>query len=433
MSDLAKLDPSLNIQAYGPAEERIIIRGVSSVVGATTGVYLDETPLQGGFNSDIPGDNTPTLGLRDIDHVEVLKGPQGTLFGAGSMDGTVRVITNQPNLETFGGWVRGQAAGREPRRRALRRRRRVNIPSSATRWRMRLNVWGDDGGGYINQIISGHTLDHVNDTEQWGVRGQLLGAERPLLDCWRRRQLPAHAWSTAASTRRRFIGGLVNAPFSPYIGPNPQWTNQQPSQEPYYQDFQLYSLTAKYDLGFGQVIENSSYGYKDEFDANDTSPQDCSYNLCEGTGAFVPALYTAHPSYWYTLTTSASRPDVQGAVPVRGGRLLRARPHQLRRLGHERGTAGSGLAPCDLPEPVRARRPGSARPERRIPVRVRRHHAQQRSPVREQRAPDHRPSRVLHARRLERSRRTRRRRSASATSTPTWRTSSSPSRTSHPA
>ncbi len=71
VSDLSKLDPSLNIQAYGPAEERIIIRGISSVVGATTGVYLDETPLQGGFNADIPGDNTPTVGLYDIDqHVE---------------------------------------------------------------------------------------------------------------------------------------------------------------------------------------------------------------------------------------------------------------------------------------------------------------------------------------------------------------------------
>src|SRR5580658_488513 len=109
--DLSKLDPSLNIQTYGGAEQRIIIRGVSSVVGATTGVYFDETPLEGGFNSDIPGDNTPMLGLRDIDHVEVLKGPQGTLFGAGSMDGTLRIVTNQPNLNSYSGWVEADVGG----------------------------------------------------------------------------------------------------------------------------------------------------------------------------------------------------------------------------------------------------------------------------------------------------------------------------------
>ncbi|MEJ0065213.1 MAG: Plug domain-containing protein [Caulobacteraceae bacterium] len=127
-SDLAKLDPSLNIQTYGPAEQRIIIRGISSVVGATTGVYFDETPLEGGFNSDIPGDNTPTLGLRDIDHVEVLKGPQGTLFGAGSMDGTLRIVTNQPNLDSYSGWGGDRRRRRRARRHAVRGRGRRQHP-----------------------------------------------------------------------------------------------------------------------------------------------------------------------------------------------------------------------------------------------------------------------------------------------------------------
>ncbi len=63
----------------------------------TTGVYLDEAPLQGGFNSDIFGDNTPGLRLHDVDHIEVLKGPQGTLFGAGSMDGTCAWSPSSPS------------------------------------------------------------------------------------------------------------------------------------------------------------------------------------------------------------------------------------------------------------------------------------------------------------------------------------------------
>ncbi|HEY1751072.1 MAG TPA: TonB-dependent receptor [Caulobacteraceae bacterium] len=313
-SDLSKLDPSLNIQTFGPVEERIIIRGVSSIVGSTTGVYLDETPLQGGFNADIPGDNIPTLGLHDIDHVEVLKGPQGTLFGAGSMDGTLRVVTVQPNLENYSAWVQGEVAGVTHGDTLFDGSGGVNIPIVKDTLAMRINVWGTDGGGYINQVISGHTLFHVNDTEQWGVRGEVLWKPSDNFSLlgtanYQNTRVNGAQYSTP------FIGGLV-APASPWVGPYSQWTNVQPSQEPYYQDFQLYSLTAKYDLSFGQIIDNVSYGYKDEFDANDTSPQDCSYNICEGTGAFLPTVYTAHPSYWYGTDDLRFVSNFKGPVQI---------------------------------------------------------------------------------------------------------------------
>jgi outer membrane receptor protein involved in Fe transport len=343
-SDLAKLDPSLNIQTYGPVEERIIIRGVSSIVGSTTGVYLDETPLQGGFNADIPGDNIPTLGLRDIDHVEVLKGPQGTLFGAGSMDGTLRVVTTQPNLDSYGAWVQGEVAGVNHGDTLFDGSGGVNIPVVKDQLAMRINVWGTDGGGYIDQVISGHTLRHVNDTEQWGVRGEVLWKPNDRFSLlgtanYQNTQVNGAQYSTP------YIGGLINVT-SPFSGPYAPWTNQQPSQEPYYQDFQLYSLTGKYDLGVGQVILNSSYGYKDEFDANDTSPQDCSYNLCEGTGAFVPALYTAHPSYWYTTDDLRFTSSFKGPVQFVAG-VYYQHDHTSYDGSVIDVNRATGLAPCD--------------------------------------------------------------------------------------
>jgi iron complex outermembrane receptor protein len=345
-SDLSKLDPSLNIQTYGPAEQRIIIRGISSVVGATTGVYFDETPLEGGFNSDIPGDNTPTLGLRDIDHVEVLKGPQGTLFGAGSMDGTLRIVTNKPNTESYSGWVEAEAAGVAHGDGLFNGEGGVNIPIVQDKLAVRVNVWGEDGGGYINQVIDGHTLDHVNDTQLWGVRGEVL---------W----TPTSNFSllgTASYQNTRIDGaqlstvylgeGGYTSPTGPLVGPYPQWTNLQPSQEPYYQDFQLYSLTGNYDLGFGQIIANTSYGYKDEFLANDTSPQDCSYGLCEGTGVFPPALYTAHPSYWYTTDDLRFASAFKGPFQFVAGVF-----YQHDHMSYDGSVINvnpqTGLAPCD--------------------------------------------------------------------------------------
>ena len=83
----------------------IAIRGISSQAGTgTTGIYIDDTPIQVralGLNAD----NTAPV-VFDLDRVEVLRGPQGTLFGAGSEGGTVRYITPQPGLDRYTGYAR---------------------------------------------------------------------------------------------------------------------------------------------------------------------------------------------------------------------------------------------------------------------------------------------------------------------------------------
>lgn len=99
IQDLRKVDASLNITTFGAGQQRTVIRGIQSQSGATTGLYLDEMPIVGGTGSPVGilGDGRPALQLHDIDHVEILKGPQGTLFGSGSVSGTLRVITAKTN------------------------------------------------------------------------------------------------------------------------------------------------------------------------------------------------------------------------------------------------------------------------------------------------------------------------------------------------
>src|SRR6202050_4705788 len=93
--DVVRFTPGIAIDNSGT--NNISIRGISSTGGAgTTGIYIDDTPIQIrglGFN---PDDALPKS--FDVDRVEVLRGPQGTLFGAGSEGGTVRYITTQPSL-----------------------------------------------------------------------------------------------------------------------------------------------------------------------------------------------------------------------------------------------------------------------------------------------------------------------------------------------
>ncbi len=111
IADLQSTVPGLRLTATeGSGVATISIRGVRQQLGAaTTGFYLDETPLQkrnaAGFAS-ING--TPVPPLFDLDRVEVLRGPQGTLFGGGSEGGTVRYIQPQPSLTRYSVYARAQ-------------------------------------------------------------------------------------------------------------------------------------------------------------------------------------------------------------------------------------------------------------------------------------------------------------------------------------
>src|ERR1700686_1026333 len=94
LTELVRFTPGVSIDSTGT--NQISIRGISSSAGAgTTGIYIDDTPIQMrelGFN---PDETLPKT--FDLDRVEVLRGPQGTLFGSGSEGGTVRYIMTQPS------------------------------------------------------------------------------------------------------------------------------------------------------------------------------------------------------------------------------------------------------------------------------------------------------------------------------------------------
>jgi len=92
---------------YNDEDSDISIRGIDSTAGtATTGIYVDDTPIQTRHLNF--GTVNPYPALFDLDRVEVLKGPQGTLFGAGSEGGTIRFITPEPSLTSYSGYARAE-------------------------------------------------------------------------------------------------------------------------------------------------------------------------------------------------------------------------------------------------------------------------------------------------------------------------------------
>jgi outer membrane receptor protein involved in Fe transport len=111
MADIAAITPGVDFQNTG-STIALSIRGIFSGISgySTTGIYIDDVPVQIRLdNGIIPGTNTTPL-VFDLDRVEILRGPQGTLFGAGAEGGAIRFLQPQPSLTQFNGYARAGLA-----------------------------------------------------------------------------------------------------------------------------------------------------------------------------------------------------------------------------------------------------------------------------------------------------------------------------------
>jgi outer membrane receptor protein involved in Fe transport len=112
--DLTSLAPGVDLSQVLGIQTNIAVRGISNSAGqistgdATTGIYIDETPVQIRSIGNGPGDPLPDI--FDVERVEVLRGPQGTLFGSGSEGGAIRFIYAQPSLHDWSGQGRAELA-----------------------------------------------------------------------------------------------------------------------------------------------------------------------------------------------------------------------------------------------------------------------------------------------------------------------------------
>ncbi|MDA8965283.1 TonB-dependent receptor [bacterium] len=166
--------PGVTAGGGGPAQNTIYIRGVASTTPnlTTSGVaglapnvalYLDEQPLsQPGRNLDVYA--------ADMNRVEVLKGPQGTLFGASSQAGTVRLITNKPDPSGFSGKVKFGAAFTQNGEPSNNVEAMINAPVSDS-VTLRGVVYVDNQGGYIDNVAGSITAASSARFQPGGIQG----------------------------------------------------------------------------------------------------------------------------------------------------------------------------------------------------------------------------------------------------------------------
>jgi iron complex outermembrane receptor protein len=168
IDDLATAVPGLSIDSDG-YQRRIAIRGVSNVFGATgglTGVYLDEADVTS------TAANQLSLATYDLSRVEVLRGPQGTLYGEGSVGGTVRFITNNPVLDRFQMTADVAALFTQGGSPTERLQEVINVPLIDNQLAIRVAGQFEHDGGWIDQPDA--DLHHINYHDVSDVRTKLL-------------------------------------------------------------------------------------------------------------------------------------------------------------------------------------------------------------------------------------------------------------------
>ncbi len=253
LQDYTKLAPSLSMEQEGAGFNSITIRGLATRQLDTSetedrslvAVYLDDTPIS--LKS-----GTPDLKVVDLEDVEILRGPQGTLYGAGAMAGTIRLVTKKPNLETYSGYV--ELTGSETDDYGgfnHSERFAANVPLIQDKLAMRVSGYHSDDSGYVKALITGGTSNASHTTQ-----GRVALRFTPTDD------LTVDASFTLDSLRAGLDFGQAG------LGPYRQEYYVQSAAN---DDLKIYSLTAAYDLDFAELTSTTSYTHLNNLYLDDQS------------------------------------------------------------------------------------------------------------------------------------------------------------------
>ena len=167
LDDLPFFVPGLAVESNG-AQRRAVIRGISNTGGSNSpliGLYLDEADVSSGVFSQLD------LNTYDLERVEVLRGPQGTLYGEGSAGGTIRFITKDPSLDHFAFASDVEALFTHKGSPSDRLTAALNIPVIDNVLGFRIAGAFDHNGGWIDQPAAGRKDINGGDSTDIRVKG----------------------------------------------------------------------------------------------------------------------------------------------------------------------------------------------------------------------------------------------------------------------
>jgi iron complex outermembrane receptor protein len=179
-ADIAALTPGVQFDSYPerPFQTNIAMRGLNGRDGTAIGIYIDDVPIPAPSAWGAAVYRSFPL-LFDLDRVEVLRGPQGTLFGQGAMGGAVRFITQQPDLTEYSGVTSAEVAKTERGGMSYESGAALGGPLVPSSVGFRVAGWRRWDGGFIDRVdpFTGATVDgNANGSVSEVFRGALIFA-----------------------------------------------------------------------------------------------------------------------------------------------------------------------------------------------------------------------------------------------------------------
>ena len=271
-TDYAGQVPSLSFDDLGPGDKKYVIRGITSTGPATVGVYYDEAVITASNANDGGGRNADVR-LFDLDRIEVLKGPQGTLYGASSMSGTIRYITKQPDLQKLEGYVSADTSNTSKGGSNFGVNGALNLPIIEEKLAVRFTGWDVDNSGFIDAVrIPAGPIKDANDELTRGARVTLRWQATDALNI--SATTTSQSLHTGGSARYTPAGvmsfGDVGAGF-PSI-PGGDLVNTDITQSPWNEKLNVLGLTADYTTASGVLTATTNYFDRKIDFAFDSSP-----------------------------------------------------------------------------------------------------------------------------------------------------------------
>ncbi len=276
--DYASLVPGLSQRDFGsPGQGTIILRGLNTGPQQTTNTaayYLDDALFTASGFVAVGAFFTPSPDLGDVERIEVLKGPQGTLYGANSLGGLIRVISRPPDADEFSGSLRGEISDTDGGDIGYSGRGVVNIPLIDGRLAVRASGAYRRIGGFTDNVGIGR--DNVNDADIYG--GRIALRYQPVDDLTIDLVAYLQNIDSAGAAVMAHVPGTLIPRFGRYAfsGPLDGLTSDI--------RYRLYTGSVNYDLGPLSWI--TTVGYTEISSDNDS----------DSTAFFAPLLPTLAPS-----------------------------------------------------------------------------------------------------------------------------------------
>ncbi|NEX93238.1 TonB-dependent receptor [Caulobacter sp. 17J65-9] len=259
-SDYVGRVPGLTVVGDQPGNQRLTLRGLNtSGISSTVGTYMDETPF--GSSTSLVNSGVLALDLdpSDVKRVEVLRGPQGTLYGAGSLGGLIKYVTVQPSTAGFEARVRGSAEQTDDGEGSWGLRGAVNLPMGE-RAALRVSGMKRSQGGYIDDPARGES--DINGLETSALRAAFLFNATDKLT------FRASAYVQKIESDAQTGVAYFQSPLEPVAGDLDQFRLFSEKSDITYR---IYNATVDYDLGWAALVSSTSWGELEQYRESDGS------------------------------------------------------------------------------------------------------------------------------------------------------------------